>query len=223
MTPLEHALVALGRELELPPAPDLVPAVRARLEPRRSRRPLVLALAAAALVALAAALAVPQARSTVLRFFHLGGVTIERVETLPPAEERPLTEGLGPRVPVTRAATVANFRPLLPRGIDHVYVNEGAVLVLLRAHGRPVLLTEFGSGMYMKKILGGETTIEQVRVGRDSGLWVDGASHVFRMPSQAPRMAGNVLLWTHGDLTLRLEGRLTKAEAVRLALRVMRQ
>ena len=38
MTPLEHALVALGRELELPPAPDLVPAVRARLEPRRSRR-----------------------------------------------------------------------------------------------------------------------------------------------------------------------------------------
>jgi ferric-dicitrate binding protein FerR (iron transport regulator) len=58
VTPLEHALVALGRELELPPAPDLVPAVRARLESRRSRRPLVLALAAAALLALAAALAV---------------------------------------------------------------------------------------------------------------------------------------------------------------------
>ena len=222
MTALEHALVALGRELELPPAPDLVPSVRARLEPRRSRRPLVLALAAA-LIALATALAVPQARSSILRFFHLGGVTIERVETLPPAEERPLTEGLGPRVPVREAATVANFRPLLPRGIDHVYVNEGAVLVLLRVHDRPVLLTEFGGGMFMKKILGGETTVEQVRVGRDYGFWIDGARHVFRMPSQAPRMAGNVLLWTHGDLTLRLEGRLTKAEAVRLALRVVRQ
>jgi hypothetical protein len=219
VTPLEHALVALGRELELPPAPDLVPAVRARLEPRRSRRPLVLALAAAALVALVAALAVPQARSTILRFFHLGGVTIERVETLPPAQERPLTQGLGPRVSVEDASTVADFRPLLPPGIDHVYVNEGAILVLLQAHDRPVLLTEFRGGMYMKKILGGQTRIEEVRVGRDYGLWVAGARHVFRMPSQAPRMAGNVLLWTHGDITLRLEGRLTKAEAVRLALR----
>ena len=220
MTPLEHALVALGRELELPPAPDLVPSVRARLEPRRNRRPLVLALAAAALVALAAAFAVPQARSTILRFFHLGGVTIERVETLPPAQERPLTQGLGPRVSINEAATVAGFRPLLPRGIDHVYVNEGAILVLLRAHDRPVLLTEFSGAIYAKKVLGGETRIDQVRVGRDYGLWVAGARHVFRMPSQAPRMAGNVLLWTHGDVTLRLEGRLTKAEAVRLALRM---
>jgi hypothetical protein len=32
-------------------------------------------------------------------------------------------------------------------------------------------------------------------------------------------MAGNVLIWTHGDVTLRLEGPLTQAEAVRLALR----
>jgi hypothetical protein len=220
VTPLEHALVALGSELELPAAPDLVPSVRARLEPRRSRRPLVLALAAAVLVPLAAALAVPQARSTVLRFFHLGGVTIERVETLPAADERPLTEGLGPRVPAKDAATVAGFQPLLPPGVDHVYVNEGAILALLRAHDRPVLLTEFGGSFYVKKVLGGETPVEEVRVGRDYGLWVAGARHVFRMPSQAPRMAGNVLLWTHGDLTLRLEGQITKAEAVRLALRV---
>ena len=144
MTLLEQALVALGRELELPPAPDLVPAVRVRLEPRRSRRPLVLALAAAALVALAAALAVPQARSTVLRFFHLGGVTIERVETLPPAQEQPLTQGLGPTISVDEAAVAANFRPLLPPGIDRVHLNEGAILVLLRERDRPVLLTEFG-------------------------------------------------------------------------------
>jgi hypothetical protein len=223
VTPLEHALVALGRDLELPPAPDLVAAVRTRLEPRRSRRPLALAFAAAVLIALAAALAVSQARSTILRFFHLGGVTIERVETLPAAQERPLTEGLGASMSVDGAATAANFRPLLPLGVDRVYVNEGAILALLREHNRPVLLTEFGGAMYMKKILGGETTVEQVRVGPDYGLWVAGARHVFRMPSQAPRMAGNVLLWTHGDLTLRLEGRLTKAEAVRLALRIVRQ
>jgi hypothetical protein len=220
LTPLEHALVALGQELELPPAPDLVSSVRARLEPRRNRRPIVLALAACLLIAFAAALAVPQARSAVLRFFHLGGVTIERVETLPPAQERPLTDGLGPSISVDEAATSANFRPLLPPGIDRVHLNEGAILVLLRAHDRPVLLTEFGSSFYVKKVLGGETHVQQMRVGRDYGLWVAGARHVFRMPSGAPRMAGNVLLWTHGDLTLRLEGQITEAEAVRLALRL---
>jgi hypothetical protein len=220
VTPLEHALAALGRELELPAEPDLVRSVSARLEPRRGRRPLVLALAAAVLVALAAALAVPQARSTILRFFHLGGATIERVETLPAAEERPLAQGLGPSISVDEAATSASFRPLLPPGIERVHLNEGAILVLLGTHDRPVLLTEFGGSLYVKKVLGGETNIQQVRVGRDYGLWVAGARHVFRMPSQAPRMAGNVLLWTHGDLTLRLEGEITKAEAVRLALQV---
>ncbi|MEP6977264.1 MAG: hypothetical protein ABI948_04350 [Thermoleophilia bacterium] len=220
MTPLEHALAALGRELELPAEPDLVRSVSARLEPHRSRRPFVLALAAAVLVALVAALAVPQARSTILRFFHLGGVTIERVETLPAAQERPLTDALGPSISVDEAATSANFRPLLPPGVDRVHVNEGAILVLLRESGKPVLLTEFGGSFYVKKVLGGATQVEQVRVGRDYGLWVAGARHVFRMPSRAPRMAGNVLLWTRGDLTLRLEGQLTKAEAVRLALRL---
>ncbi len=220
MTPLEHTLVALGRELEFPPAPDLVPAVRARLEPRRNRRPLALALAAAALVALAAALAVPQARSTILRFFHLGGVTIERVDTLPPAEERPLAQGLGPLLSVSQARPRVNFEPLLPPGVDHVHVDEGAVLALLHFHGKTVLLTEFGGSLYEKKILGGaETRVQELRVGSDYGLWVAGARHVFRMPSRAPRMAGNVLVWTHGDVTLRLEGPLTQAEAVSLALR----
>jgi hypothetical protein len=220
VSPLEHALVALGRELELPPAPDLVPEVRARLDPRRSRRPLVLALTAAALVAIAAALAVPQARSTILRFFHLGGVTIERVETLPPAQERPLTQGLGTRLTTSEAERRVNFKPLLLPGIHSVYVDEGAVLALLRERGQTVLLTEFGGGFYMKKVVGGQARIEQVRIGRDYGLWVGGARHVFRMPSHAPRMAGNVLLWTHGDVTLRLEGRLTRAQAIALAERI---
>ena len=220
MTPLEHALVALGRELDLPEAPDLVPAVRQRLEPRRRRRPLVLALAAAAVLALGAALAVPQARSAFLRFFHLGGVTIERVETLPPAQERPLAQGLGPLISVAAAERQVGFEPLLPSSVDRVYVQEGAILALLREHGKPVLLTEFRDGAYFKKAVSGQTEIEELRVGRDFGLWVEGARHTFQMPSRAPRMAGNVLVWTHRGLTLRLEGRLTRAEAVALALRI---
>src|SRR5215211_7947345 len=109
MTELEQALVALGRELEFPPTPDVVGAVRERLEPRRAwRRPLVFALAAL-VVAFGIAMAVPPARSAILEFFHIGAVSVERVETLPPAQERPLVTGLGPAV----------SRPTLklPRGV----------------------------------------------------------------------------------------------------------
>ena len=58
---------------------------------------------ALALVALAAAFAVPQSRGAILRFLHLGGETIEFVDTLPPAEERPLVAGLGPVVSTASA------------------------------------------------------------------------------------------------------------------------
>ena len=222
MTPLEHALVALGRELELPPAPDLVPVVRARLEPRRDRRPLVLALVAAVLVALAASLAIPDARSTILRFFHLGGVTIERVETLPPAQERPLAQGLGQSLSVPEARQRLQFDPVVPRGIHRVYVSDGALLVLLREGGKPVLLTELPGG-FIKKVVSGQTRIDEVHVGADFGFWIAGARHVFQMPADAPRMAGNVLVWEHAGLTMRLEGPLTRAQAIRLAYRIVLQ
>ena len=73
MTELERALVQLGRELDLPTEPDLRSRVRERIERRpRYRRALVPALAL--LVALGIALAVPDARSAILRFFHIGSV-----------------------------------------------------------------------------------------------------------------------------------------------------
>ncbi|HEY6055886.1 MAG TPA: hypothetical protein VIU86_18290, partial [Gaiellaceae bacterium] len=79
MSELEQALVALGRELALPPAPDLAAAVGGRLERRRRLRPwLVVALAL--LAALAVAFAVPQARSAILRFFHIRGAQVTLVD-----------------------------------------------------------------------------------------------------------------------------------------------
>src|SRR6266508_2095955 len=85
MTELERALVALAGELDFPPEPNLVAGVRARLERRRllfpRRRALALAVALV-VVAFGIAMAVPDARSAILRFFHIGAVTVEQVETL---------------------------------------------------------------------------------------------------------------------------------------------
>src|SRR5437870_13565883 len=101
MTELEQALVALGREVEFPPAPDLSAAVRARIDRRaRTRRWLVLAFAVV-VVGIGIAMAVPDARSAILRFFHIGSVKVDRVDTPPPSREAPLKDGLGS--PRTRA------------------------------------------------------------------------------------------------------------------------
>ncbi len=118
-------------ELALAPAP-----------PAR-RWPLAVAIAAAAV---AAALAVPESRGAILRFFHLGGVTIEVVDTLPRADERPLDAGLGPVVSVAEARRVhpdllaAAARPPPP-----LHETPGNVVSLVFQHeGNPVLLSEFG-------------------------------------------------------------------------------
>src|SRR5512132_3685714 len=95
MTELERALIALGNELEFPPTPDLWPGVRERLHRRSWFRPAVFAVALG-LVAVGIAFAVPPARSAILRFFHLGAATVEQVDTLPAAQNRPLVSGLGP-------------------------------------------------------------------------------------------------------------------------------
>ena len=87
MPDLERQLRELGNVLELPAAPDLVDAVRSRIGEDRvpglqRRRWLVVAIAALGL-ALAAAMAVPQARTAILEFLHIRGASVERVPTLP--------------------------------------------------------------------------------------------------------------------------------------------
>jgi hypothetical protein len=98
------------------------------------------------------------------------------------------------------------------------------VSIIVRAHGRSVLLSEFRSSDvdFLRKSTSSETRVERVRINHDPGLWVAGSTHALIYPggSGEPRtilIHGNVLLWVHGELTLRLEGKLTKAQALALA------
>lgn len=229
---LERRLLALGREVAFPPEPDLAPRVRARLGRRRPFpwRGVAVALAVL-LLALGAALAVPQARSALLRWFHLGGATVTRVETLPPAVERSRAGGLGRPLPLAEAERIVGFRLLLPPfkgdGPDRAFVvGNSLATVVLRAHGVRVLLSEFPSlaGAEVKKLVpGAGATVEPARVDGQAALWVTGV-HTFSYfdrdtgyRERPVRIRGNVLLWERGRLTLRLEGRITKAQALALA------
>ena len=58
--------------------------------------------------------------------------------------------------------------------------------------------------------------MERVEVDGQPGIWVEG-EHVVSEPFGLPRLSGNVLLWEQNGLTLRLEGRLTKEQALDIA------
>jgi hypothetical protein len=233
MTELEQALVALGQEVQFPPEPDLASAVRARLERRPRRRALAFAVALV-VVAFGIAMAVPQARSAILDFFRVGSATVERVDTLPPAQERPLAAGLGPPFARREAELRAHLAIKLPAfhgapPTDY-YARAGLIATLLHYRGRPVLLAEMRNDQtgLTKKFAGPDTQVEPVDLGR-FGLWLQGGKHVLiwqfgLAPVQQieTRLAGNVLLWTDGTTTYRLEGALTRAQMLKLARDITR-
>lgn len=212
---LEAELRALP--IEWPETPSFELALAQR---RRRRWPLAVAIAAAAV---AAALAVPESRGAILRFFHLGGMTIQVVDTLPPADERPLTAGLGPIISPASAKRVIHallLPPIDPAPPLH-YTPGNVVSAVFEHKGHPVLLSEFpgGGGVYLKKLASGGSHIDGASVaGARSGLWVSGRPHVVFFAGQSPRLAGNVLLWEAAGTTYRLEGpNLSKADAISLA------
>ncbi|MGZ4411194.1 MAG: hypothetical protein ACXVY8_03585 [Gaiellaceae bacterium] len=221
MAELERELRGLAAELAWPPTPNLaLPLEQRRRRPRL--RPVWLAVAAA-LVALAVALSVPGARSAILRIFHLGGVTVERVDTLPPAKEQPLTQ-LGPVVHAAAAQAALGGPVRLPKlkgPPPQLQLRDGVVSVVLKTP-QPLLLSEFREGAFLlKKIAATSTHIVYVKVGNGPGLWIAGARHLLVLPSAPPRLAGNVLVWQVGPITYRLEGKeLSRHTALRLAAEI---
>jgi hypothetical protein len=215
MSDFERALEQLSPHLDWPATPTF------RLTYRRRRR--WLAAVAVVALALAVAFAVPPARSALLRFLHIRGVSIERVDTLPPAQERSLADSLG--VPIT----AADARALLaqpfqaPDDLRPQLYRSGQSVSALLATPDPVLLTELRGGvdgpMLMKKLVGGLTDARFVDLGLGGpAVWISGSEHYYLAPPLPPRLAGNTLLWVRGPLTYRLEGKtLTLALARKLA------
>lgn len=230
MSALERELQALAVALELPPTPNLVAAAEARFgaAPRRSLRPLAVALVAIVLAAAVAVALSPSARSSFLELFHLRGATVERLEKLPVL---PVTGtlDLGERVGLAEAERRAG--PLVRldlRDPDEVWIRRGAVTMVYGApHEIKLLFSQFPGSIeesFVKKVIGSGTRIDQVLVGSSRGLWLEGNPHffVYRDPGGSIRsgrayLAGNTLLWERDGRLLRLEGALTKGQALELA------
>jgi hypothetical protein len=235
---LERTLYALGHDLDVPEAPDLVGAVRSRLEPRRGRwsfepRRLVLAVAVVALALLGATLAIPDARSALFRILNIGGERIELVDELPdiePLEDLELT--LGERVTLEEARARSGFELReLEDAPDRVYLGDrGTVWFLYGSPTNVRLLVAQTPRVFvdepavLKKLSGEATQIEEVRVGSARGIFLSGEPHFLflidedgRVVEASARLAEDVLIWDEGGVGYRIEGDLERDEALRFA------
>ena len=93
--------------------------------------------------------------------------------------------------------------------------------------GVAVLITEARGGIndqFFGKMLGPDATIEPVTVAGHHGYWVAGSPHVFifldangNFRNETMRLASNTLILDEGGTVVRVEGNLTKAQAIEIA------
>jgi hypothetical protein len=236
MPELERALRHLGGMVEFPPEPDLASGVRRRLgeSPARRWAPRRLVAVALAVIVLAvgAAMAVPSARTAVLEWLGIRGVQVTRVDELP---EVSLLSDSGLGDPVTLAEARRRAPGLVEPHLknlsapDEVYfsaeVPGGQVTFLWGTKDEArLLMTQSPGEVFAEKMLGPRTEAEGADVDGRSGVWFSGDVHYFvyrdrrgTVREETARLAGNTLLWEYGDLTVRLEGELSKSAALEIA------
>jgi len=154
--------------------------------------------------------------------------------------------GLGDATTLPAARASVTWHVLVPSSLgmpDEVYVDLPPVgpaggevtLVYATRQGIPasnltgvaVLVTEVQGKITSEsfgKVLGEGATLEPVTVAGHAGYWIAGTPHVFYFIDAAGsvryetlRLAANTLLIDEGGTILRIEGDLTKAQALKIA------
>jgi len=216
---------------------------------RRPAWQAIAAAAALVLVVFVASLvAFPSVRATVADWLGLRGIGISVVPSLAPLPTTYRSLGFGRPVTLDEARSELAWPVLLPTDPelgppDEVYIDQslpdGAVsfvwaarpgIPVSSAPGAGLVLTEFRATIdqrFLQKIVGPGTAVAPVHVDGRTGDWITGAPHevfvVDRSGQPIPatiRLAGNVLMWEDGELTLRLEGELALETAMRIAASV---
>ena len=226
----EDLLVADLRSLGLRAAPETdVEVLAARVlnaipqagpDPRRT----LLRVALAALAVLVALVATPPVRATVADWFGFGGVRVERGEP-----DRTGGEGAAPpRVgDVADAAAAVAFPVLLPTALGEPDVvgvgRDRRVVSMTWGGGDEQLRVDQFDGALDYAVAKRAPRMRFVSVAGTDALWFPTPHDVVLLDpdgsrrTESARLAGQTLVWPTATTTLRLEGDLSLAEAVRIA------
>lgn len=238
---LAVALRDAGRDLAYPPTPPISQGVVARLEAERERhtRPRFPALTLWSRRRLLAVVAVGIVGLLALAFaarLVIGAAEIRVQPGVTPSGPPLGPDALGDPVLLERVERAVGFELRVPAGPlpDQAYVfvaagGDGALLAWEASDRYPSLPgTPWGmalielrtdEGVLVKDVAGFDDTRE-VRVGGRSAFWIE-APHELHVitgeGSETYRVDGNVLIWTAGAVTYRLETSLELPEALALA------
>lgn len=237
MSSIERALGDLAAYVEFPQTPDFAAALDlSPVHPARAwRRRLAIAFAVLLVAAGAVLAASSQARSTVLDWFGIGGVRIERVPELPEVPRRTTTP-FGRPTTLESAREQVAFRIRVPQleGLgppDRVFIDDTATGGLVTfVYGRPwnarLVISQWraDTAVHFHKLISYATEARRVRVNGGRGIWISGAPHLIFYASEdgylgrtPVYLTGSVLVWMEGRMSHRLEADVSLADALKLA------
>jgi hypothetical protein len=242
MTPLEEELVDLGQHLDHGDGAELPSAVRGRMAVDERRTPAWVKVAAAVVLALAVAVAVPSSRRALARLLGIGAVEIRPAATTLPAGATDRTvPGSLPSAGVAtttgglaEARTSLAFAPLVAGadagpilGVEtDPRVPGGLVAITYQRFTLVELATDPDGYPVMAKLVPPGVTVSRTDVNGTDALWVEGAHEIAYVApngtvrTDTVRRSGSVLVWTAGSVTVRVEGVATLEEARRIAVTV---
>ena len=216
-----------------PPTPDIAGAVQQRLQPQPTRdKHLRWAVALALFVVLLSAslLAIPPVRAAVFEWLRIGAIEVFVVEEVPAAETAvPLSIlDLGEAITLEEAQAVFPEPLRQPADWDAanpVYSQQflGRLPTITMqwrtADGVSVTLSQIAAPYLGMKWASGEQVVETAVAGK-TAVWIEGP-HPLRLKTGESDMQinidSNVLIWTEGTITYRLEGQFNRETAVQLA------
>ena len=243
MPDLEQQLAALSGAIDWPATPDL--RGRWHRAPQRFRLDWRLA-AAAAIVVAAGVLAYTPSRDAIAGWLNLHTV-VQRVPVLATPSPPPgHSLGLGTPTTLAKAQSQLTWTIALPPSLgqpDAVYLSlpplgpSGGEVTLVysarpgiqvaRETGVSVLVTEARGKVneqFFEKMLGPGTTLETVSVNGHSGWWISGQPNAFVFTdadgnpyTETLRLATNTLIFDDSGTIVRIEGDMTKAQALQIA------
>lgn len=212
---VEAALRDLGRQIHVPEPPDLTASVLTRINAPRRRNRWLTALVAA-LTAFAIAFAVsPAVRAGVQNLLEFAGVEFRTEAPQSIAPPLPSNE-----ISLDEARAQMPFEIHLPQELgtpDKVTVHEGRFVTL---HYGDLRLDQFDGTIRstIGKLLAGEG-IEQI----GDKVWIPYPHRIFYIDrngewhNEDPHGAGQTLIWQRDQVTMRLEGDLTKERALEIS------
>jgi hypothetical protein len=240
---LEQELTDISAAIAWPPTPRLRTLLPVQ---RRSALPRWAFAVAAALVIAAGALIYTPTRDAIASFLNLHTV-VHRVPSLPtPSPRAGQSLGLGKPTTLSDAQSRLTWHITIPQSLgqpDAVYLalppdgpSGGEVTLVYTTSpgikpsgqtGVSLLVTEARGAVneqFFGKTIGPGTTIESVDVNGHPGWWIAGAPHtvVFTDANGNPyfdtlRLATNTLLLDDNGTVIRIEGGMTKAQALQIA------